>query len=150
MSLYEVGNASVAPLTGAPYCTFHAATTRDARLREFGAFCNAATVSSFSIARPANTPVATTSVLGNPVNPDTQVAALVNTDTAWSTVPTAPTVKYRTITLPATTGAGYVAVWNPGEEIVMSKTAGTTQWIVIWNFGAGTASVLNYYAKWDE
>lgn len=150
MPFYEQGLASVAAATGAAYLTMHASTTDSARLREFGAFCNAATASPFLIGRPANTPVATTSVLFNAINPDTDTAAITNMDTAWSTAPTTPTVIYRRVALPATIAAGIIFVWNEGEEILMSKTAGSNQWIVIWNYSGSTGSVLNTYAKIRE
>jgi hypothetical protein len=150
MGFYEVGIASVAAATVAPYQTLHGATTVVPRIREAGFFCNAATASPFSIGRPANTPTATTSVLGKAVDPDTDIAALTNVDSAWSTAPTTPTTIYRLASLPATIAAGIVFVWNPGEEIVLSKTAGVNQWLVVWNFSGSTGSVLNTYWKWTE
>lgn len=150
MAFYEVGIASVAAATGAAYQTAHAAATDTAYLREYGAFCNAATASPFSIGRPANTPVASTSVLGKAVNLDADPVSVTNVDSAWSTAPTTPTTIYRLASLPATIAAGIVFVWNPGEEIVMAKTAGSSQWITIWNFSGSTGSVLNTYWKWTE
>jgi len=150
MAFYEVGVASVAAATVAAYSDLHGATTVSAKIREFGAFCNAATASPFLLGRPGNTPVATTNALGNAVNPDSGVASAVNSGTAWSTAPTTPTVIYRRAALPATIAAGIVFVWNPGEEIVLSKTAGATQWLIVWNYSGSTGSVLNTYWKWDE
>ncbi len=150
MSFFEIGKASVAAATGAAYATVHGATTVNPELLEIGFFCNAATASSCSIARPANTPVATTSSLLNAMNADAVQASLVNYDTAWSTAPTTPTIVYRLITLPATIGAGYVGVWQLGTGIQLSKTAGSHQWMVLWNFGAGTGSVLNAYVRDSE
>lgn len=151
MAFYEVGVASVAAATGAAYESIHGAATVLAKLRELGAFCNAATASPFWLARPANTPVATTSALGNAVSPDAEPVSVVNVDTAWSTAPTTPTIIHRRVTLPATIGAGVVFVWNPGEEIELSKTAGSNQWLVLWNpSGGATGSVLNTYCKWQE
>lgn len=150
MGWYEIGKASVAAATGAAYLTYQGATTTDAEVVEIAAFCNAATASSFSIARPANTPTATSTTVFNAMNPDSAVAALSTVASTWSTAPTTPTVVFRMITLPATIGAGYVGTFPYGFGLRMSKTAGTTQWIVIWNFGAGTGSVLNTYARLTE
>src|SRR5262245_28149473 len=100
MSFYEQGVASVAAATVASYPTIRASTTREAYLREYAAFCNAATASPFLLGRPANTPVATTSVLFNAVNPDAGVASTSNMDSAWSTAPTTPTVIFRRVALP--------------------------------------------------
>lgn len=150
MGFYEQGVASVAAATVASYQTMRASTSREALLREYGAFCNAATASPFLLGRPANTPTATTSVLFNAVNPDQSVASTSNMDSAWSTAPTTPTVIFRRVSLPATIAAGIVFVWNPGEEIVLSKTAGSNQWLVVWNYSGSTGSVLNTYAKiWE-
>jgi hypothetical protein len=150
MPFYEIGAASVAAATVASYHSMHAATADAARLREYGAFCNAATASPFLLGRPANTPVATTSTLFNATNPDVDTAAVTNFDTAWSTAPTTPTVIYRRVALPATIAAGIVFVWGEGDEIVMSKTAGSNQWLVTWNYSGSTGSVLNCYAKIRE
>lgn len=146
MGFYEQGVASVAAATVASYQTIHA-NAQAARLREYGAFCNAATASPFLLGRPANTPVATTSVLFNAVDPDTDAVSVTNMDSAWSTAPTTPTVIFRRVALPATIAAGIVFVWNPGEEIVLSKTAGSNAWLVVWNYSGSTGSVLNTYAK---
>lgn len=150
MAFYEVGFASVAATTGAAYSSFKGDTGASAFLRETGSFCNAATASSLLLGRPANTPVDTTTTVGNAVNPDASEAAVGRIASTWSTAPTTPTVVFRRILLPATIGAGIIWVWNPGEEIVTSKTAGTTNWVVWWNYGAGTGSVLNQYVKWVE
>lgn len=84
------------------------------------------------------------------MNADAVPASVTNYDTAWSTAPTTPTIIYRLITLPATIGAGYVASWQLGMGIQLSKTAGSHQWLTLWNFGAGTGSVLNVYARINE
>ena len=144
MAFYRIGKASVAAAAGASYATVRGATTVGAEVLSYGYFCNAATASSVQAARPANTPVATTSSLLNAINPDADPASVVNFDTAWSTAPTTPTVIFDLITLPATIGAGYLYGPVPvGHGIRLSKTAGATQWLVLWNFGAGTGSVLN-------
>ena len=150
MAFYELGIASVAAGTGAAYQTVHGSTTTAVYIRECGHFCNAATASPYSIGRPANTPTASTSVLVKAVNPDGDVTGTTNVDSAWSTAPTTPTIIYRLCSLPATVGAGMVFVWNPGEEIWLSKTAGSNQWVTIWNYSGSTGSVLNSYWKVNE
>jgi hypothetical protein len=150
MGWYEIGAATVAAATVATYATLQGATTRDIEVDEVGFFCNAATASSVQICRPANTPVATGTSLLNAVNPDVAVAGVSTYASTWSTPPTTPTVIFRRITLPATIGAGYVAAWQPGFGLALSKTAGTTQWLVLWNFGAGTGSVLQAYFRAEE
>jgi len=150
MSFYEIGKATVAATTGSAYATCHGLTTLLPEIVEVGFFCNAATASSVEIARPANTPAASTSTLFTALDPDAQPASQVNFDTAWGTAPTTPTAIFRLVTLPAVIGAGYVAVWQLGTGIKLAKTAGSGQWMVLWNFGAGTGSVLNAYVREDE
>lgn len=150
MGWYEGGIASVAAAAAASYATLKGDTTRDVELDELAMYCNAATASSILLGRPANTPVDTTTVLLNARKPDSQVAALTRWGTAWSTAPTVPTVVFRRITLPATIGAGVVWVWAYGFGIDLSKTVGSTMWLVLWNFGAGAGSVLNCYAVVEE
>lgn len=144
--LYSAGFASVAAATGAPYATFHTGANIRARIREIGVFVNAATASSVQLIRPANTPVATTSVLGQAEDP-ADPTSTVNIDTAWSTVPTISTnVPLRKITIPATIGNGVIWSWNPGEELLIPVSS----WLVFWNFGGSTGSVLNGYVRWVE
>lgn len=150
MGFYEAGTASVAAGTGAAYQTLHGTTAQAARVCEAGFFCDAATASPLLIGRPANTPVATTSVLGNAVNPDTDAAATVNVDSAWSTAPTTPTVVYRRVVLPAVVGAGIVFVWDEGQQLVLSKSAASNQWLVVWNYSGSTGSILDTYWRWRE
>lgn len=147
MAIYEIGAATVAAATGAAYSTVKGDTAKSAFLKETSAYCNAATASSVLLGRPANTPVDTTTTVLNAVNPDASSATSARHASTWSTAPTTPTVVFRRITLPATIGAGFIWVWNPGDEPVTSKTAGTTNWFVWWNFGAGAGSVLNQYVK---
>lgn len=150
MAFYELGMATVAAATAAPAATTQGATTVSAMVREIGEVCNAATASSVLIGRPANTPVGTGATVGSATNPDSSPASVVNSHSTWSTAPTVPTVVFRRVTLPAVIGAGIVFVWNAGEELFLSKTAGSNQWLVLWNYGAGTMSVLNQYMKWIE
>jgi hypothetical protein len=146
MSYYSVGFATVAPATGAAYCTIHTGSSYAARITEIGLACNAATASMIGLGIPANTPVATTSLLGQAESAGVDPASTVNVDTAWSTAPTAPTAFLRKFGLPATIGAGLIWTWPPDRPLLLPKSS----WLAIWNFGASTASVLNGYIKWLE
>jgi hypothetical protein len=146
MARYEAGFVTPAAAAGAAYATIHTAASQRARIREIGLFCNAATASSIQLIRPANTPVATTSVLGQALDPG-DPASVTNCDTAWSTAPTiSANVPLRKITLPATIGAGVIWSWLPDQPLVINVSS----WLVLWNFGAGAGSVLNGYIAWDE
>lgn len=145
MPVYSVGAATVAPLTGAPYATMHTGASYKARITEIGIACNAATASSVGLIRPSNTPVATTSLLGQ-AEDTTDPASTVNFDTAWSTVPTIGTNYLRRFGLPATVGAGLIWTWPADKPLVLAVSS----WLVFWNFGGSTASVLQAYVKWVE
>lgn len=145
MAIYTLGFSSVAAASGTAYATIHTGASYRARLLEIGLACNAATASSVGLIRPSNTPVATTSQLGQAEDP-ADGAATVNVDTAWSTAPTIGTLFLRKFTLPATIGAG--VIWSfPADKPLVIPVSG---WLVLWNFGASAGSVLNGYAKWQE
>jgi hypothetical protein len=142
---YSLGVASIAAATGATYFTLHTAAANGVYIREIGLFVNAATASSVGLIRPSNTPVATTSVLGLPQNPS-DVASTVNLDTAWSTAPTIGTAYLRKMTIPATIGNGLIWQFPTDAPLVVAASS----WLIFWNYGAGTGSVLNGYVVWDE
>jgi hypothetical protein len=145
MPFYSRGFVSVAAGAGAAYCTIHTGANYRAKITEIALACNAATASSIGLGIPANTPVATTSVLGQ-AEDRADPASTVNIDTAWSTAPTTPAQFLRQFGLPATIGAGLIWTWPPDRPLVLPISA----WLAIWNFGAGAGSVLNGYMKWLE
>ncbi len=142
---YSIGFSTVAAATGAPYCTLHTGATLRARIQEIGLFVNAATVSSVGLIRPSNSPVASTSLLGQAEDPS-DLASTVNVDTAWSTAPTIGSLFLRRITIPATVGQGVIWTWPQGGELIVNASS----YLVFWNFGALTGSILNGYVKWIE
>lgn len=143
MALYSVGVVTPAAGAGAAYATLHTGT-RVARIREIGAFCTAATASRVAIGRKNNTPVATTSVLGQAEDP-ADAAALANLDTAWSTAPTAPAQFLRRASLAGSVGAGIIWTW-PERPLVIAAS----EWLIIWNDGAAAGSALALYVRWGE
>lgn len=149
MSLYELGLASVAPLTVANYMSMIATAAVRPRIQEMGMFCNAATASSIGIGHPGNTATPTGPTVGQAVDVNDQTS-LASLSTTWTTAPTVPAQFFRRIVLPATIGAGIVWVWNRGEEITLEKVTTANGQLTWWNFGAGTASVLQTYTKWNE
>lgn len=143
MGRYAAAVRTPAAAAGAAYATLRCSATRDARVFEIGVATSAATLSSVGLGRPANTPVATTSTLGQAE--DTSLGAgLTNADTAWSTAPTAPTVFMRRFAIPATAGLGFIWTFQNGLVLPVSGQ------IVLWNFGAGAGSALDVYFVWDE
>lgn len=140
---------SVAAATAASYCTIRGATAQRVKIVEIGISVNAATASSIGLGHPGNTPVATTSVLCQALQPG-DVASICNIDTAWSTAPTAPSQFLRRIVLPATAGAGWVWTWPTDSPLELDSAAGANQWLVLWNFGGATASALSVYVVTRE
>jgi hypothetical protein len=143
---YSVGFASVAAASGAAYSTIHTGSSYVARITEIGVACNAATASMIGLGVPGNTPVATTSLLGQAEQTGVDPASTVNVDTAWSTAPTVPAAFIRKFGLPATIGAGLIWTWPPDRPLLLPKSS----WLCLWNFGASAGSVLNGYIKWLE
>lgn len=142
---YQLAIASVAAATGAAYMTIHTGSTNRIKLREVTIQLNAATASSFALGRPGNTPVATTSTLGLALDPN-DPASGTNVDTAWSTAPTTPSNFFTRNAFPATAGLGAQWVWSADAPLLVSASS----WIVLWNFGGGTASVQQVTWKWEE
>ena len=144
MARYSCAVTTPAAATGAAFATFHSTASDKPRIVEIGFFNNAATASSVQLIRPANTPVASTSVLGQ-AEEVADPAGTCNIDTAWSTAPTISTnVPLRRVVLPATAGAGVIWTFPQGLTIPISG------WIVLWNYGGSTASALSLYIVWDE
>lgn len=149
MSFYELGIATVAPVTVANYMSMIATAAVRPRIREIGLSCNAATASSVGIGHPGNTATPTTPTVGQPVDVNDQTS-LASLSTTWTLAPTVPAQFFRRIVLPAVIGAGVIWIWNPGEEITLEKVTTANGQLTWWNFGAGTASVLQAYLKWVE
>lgn len=145
MATYSLRVITPAAATVAAYATIHTPSGRKARIYEMGAFCNAATASSFGVIRSSNTPVASTSTVGAAEDP-LSGASTVNVDTAWSTAPTVGTSFLRGFVSQATIGAGVIWTWPLNAPLVIDVSS----WLVLWNFGAGAGSALTFYAKWDE
>lgn len=148
MANYSAAARSVAGTASAPYVSFHAGSRR-ARIIEIGVFTTAATATSVGLGHPANTPVATTTVAGQP-HLVGDAAAAATLDTAWSTAPTAPSVYLKRATLAAAIGAGVIWRFPPGEEIFCDNSAGSNQWVTIFNPVASAASIIDVYVTWEE
>lgn len=146
MPTFEVGTTNAAGTgTAAAYCTLNTTANRRAAIREIGVFCGAATSSSVGEGIPANTPVATTTIV--PVAKDANDAASTALmGTAWSTPPTAPSVFRRQTILGAAVGAGTIWKFALDERTWLSKST----WETLWNFGSTTSAPLTAYYEYDE
>lgn len=145
MARYSVSVVTPAAANGAAYATIHTASTARARIQEIHAYTTAATASRVAIGRKNNTPVATTSVLGQAEDP-ADAAAVTNVDTAWSTAPTTPAQFLRRASLVASIGAGFVWTWPIGKELIIP----VSEWLIVWNDGAAAGSALALTVVWEE
>jgi hypothetical protein len=143
MARFRAAVTTPAAASGATYATIHAVASRRLVISEIGFSNNAATASSIQLIRPSNTPVATTSLLGQADDP-AEAAATGNIDTAWSTAPTIGTNPLQRIVLPATVGAG--GIWTFPNGLVIPVSG----WLVVWNHGGAAGSAQSLYAVWDE
>jgi len=144
-SIYSLGVRTPAATAGAAYATIHTAASDRAYVREVGIFLSAATASSVALVRSSNTPVASTSALGQ-AHDTAAPSATVNVDSAWSTAPTVGANYLRRTTLPATIGAGLIWTFPPDAPLILNAS----QWLVLWNFGIAAGSALDIYCVWDE
>lgn len=149
MAIYEMAAITPAAAAGAAYCTVRGAAGQRVRVVEIGISATTAVASSIGLDRPANTPVATTSVLGRKRDP-ADAASIANIDTAWSTAPTVPSAFMRRVVLPATIGAGWVWTFTDENPLILDTAAGANQWVVLWNFGAGAGAALAVYVVTRE
>jgi hypothetical protein len=145
MPTFEVATSTAAIGTAAPYVTMGTTAARRAALRELGNFAGTAVACFIGEGIPANTPVASTTIV--PVAKDANDAASTTTlGTAWSTTPTAPTVFRRQTVLGAAVGAGTIWKFALDERTWLSKST----FNVLWNFGAATSAPLTTYFEYDE
>jgi|SRR5262245_9270749 len=145
MARYAVSVVTPAAASGAAYATLHTGASERCRIQEIHCYTTAATASRIALGRKNNTPVATTSVLGQAEDP-ADAAATVNLDSAWSTAPTTPAQFLRRASLVASIGAGFVWTWPIGKELVIPLS----DWLVIWNDGAAAGSALALTVVWEE
>lgn len=144
---YSCAVRSPAPLTGAPYVTLHTGTAKRAYVIYAEAAISATTQSLFGLARPANAPVATTSVLGQADDPSFP-ASTVRLDTAWSTAPTVSGGFLRRGTTPSAVavGFGFAWTWSLFDALVVPPSS----YLVLWNPGAATAAACDVSFRWYE
>lgn len=149
MAVFSVSITTPAAAAGAAYLNIRAASTARARIREIGAFCNAATSSSIGLIRTLTQGTPTTSVLGQ-VQDVADAASVTNIDSAWSSAPTiaATPIYLRKIVLPASIGAGIIWTFPPDTALLGTNTA--TGGLLLWNFGGSAGSALSAYVVWEE
>jgi hypothetical protein len=118
--LYEVALSHTTSTAAAHIATVVTAAGARAEIREIGVFATTAAAGEVCLGRPAaaGTGTLSTTALGQALDAADAVS-VTNLCTVFGTLqPTAPTVFFRKIQLPALVGAGIVWVWAPGELIV--------------------------------
>jgi hypothetical protein len=114
---------------------------------EIGFSLNAGTASSVGLIRSLTLGTSSSTAAGQAQDPG-DAAAVGTVDYAWSAAPTiaGSPVYMRRCVCPAT--AGYTVIWVFPKPIVVTNAA--TGGLLLWNFGASTASILSAYACWEE
>ena len=98
---FESAVRTPAAASGATIATLHTGANLRCYITEIGLGISAGTQTQVGIIRPNNTPVASTSQLGQALDPQS-AASTVNLDSAWSTAPTIGSNVYlRRFQLPA-------------------------------------------------
>lgn len=136
----------VAAAAGAAYATIGAAASSRIRIREIGVFLSAATLTPLGLGRPANTPVQTSTVVGQSLDPADAIASLGSIAASWSTAPTVPAALLRRAQIPAVAGAGVIWTWSADRPLVVPASA----FVVLWNFGASAGAAPDVYWAWEE
>jgi hypothetical protein len=145
MPTYEVATTTAAIANAAAYCTLGTTAARRAAIREIDVFAGTAVACSIGEGVPANTPVATTTIVPQPKDPaDAASTALLGT--AWSTAPTSPTVFRRETILGAAVGSGVIWKFALDERTWVPKSA----FSVLFNFGAAASAPLTVTIEYDE
>jgi hypothetical protein len=145
MPTFSVSGTTAAIGTAAAYVTLGTTANRRALVREIGMFAGTAVACFVAEGIPANTPVATTTLV--PVAHDAADAASTATlGTAWSTAPTVATVFRRQTVLGAAVGAGTIWKLALDERIIIAKSA----FDMLWNNGGSTSAPLSVYFEYDE
>lgn len=145
MSRFSCAVKGVAATSGSTIATIHTGSTLRAFIYEIGINLNAATATSLGLIRPANSPSASTSVLGQNEDGSSGVAATVNVDTSWGTAPTITSQVYlRRVHLAASQNVFLVWTWPYGLILP------TSSYLVLWNGGSSTCAATSIYVAWEE
>lgn len=145
--VYKASNVTPAALTNAFFAQLRTPSTARARLRAVSMFQTSSSVAvTVGLIRSASVGATfTTTVVGQAVDPS-DVASVVNLDTAITTAPTisGSPVYLDRWTLPATIGTGIV-IFFPDSIIIPVSSS-----ILLWNYGASTGAAMHVSFMWEE
>jgi hypothetical protein len=141
---------TAAAAAGAAFCTFHGNLTRRVRIYEIDVSIESAPLQcDLGLTFPNNTPVATTSILNQPLDP-ADAAGTANFDIAWSTAPTVSSPVFRgSVTLGPAIGSDFTFVFPDSAPLILGTTV-ATGWLLFWNIGAATGPKLNVTIRSSE
>jgi len=141
---------SAAAASGAAFATFHGNGTRRVRIYQIVVTIQSSPLQAdIGLTFPNNTPVATTSILNQALDP-ADAAGTANLDTAWSTAPTVSSpVFHGAVTLGPAIGSTYTFNWSADKPFVLG-TSVATEWLLIWNIGGATGPKLDITIISDE
>jgi hypothetical protein len=144
MAIYSIGVRSTDVTIAEPSHTLVTVATDRGAILEYGVFLAGAGAATLGLGRPAAVGVGATATVNlqaeDPGNPASTIVSVL----AWTTTkPTAPTVFFRRIGLPAVIGVGVIWTFPRGLIIPISAN------FVLWNITAITTGV-DAYAVVDE
>lgn len=141
LALENVTNAGSA----APQFELESNGTRRPKIREHSLFITAATASRFSIGRPGNTPTGGSVTVGGAQDPG-DAAATAGVTTTWTTAPTVPAPKMRSVEFNNVVGSGVIWTWPSDGEITCGLTRAGS--LIDWSGTAGSAVTGSW--TWGE
>jgi len=141
LALENVANAGSA----APQFEFEGNGTRRPKLREHSLFITGATASRFSIGRPGNTPTGGSVTVGGAQDPS-DAAATAGVTSTWTTAPTVPSPKMRSVEFNNVVGSGVIWTWPSDGELGIGPTRASS--LIDWSGSAGAAVTGNW--TWGE
>jgi hypothetical protein len=141
-SRYGLGIVGGTASLGLAQCELRAGPVDCIWVKELGIFLNAATASTIGFGKPANVPAGGSPVLGQATNGGSPAVGGV-VSSGWSTAPTAPTIFYRRMGLPAAIGNGIIWTFE-GDGLLVPQSGA----LVVWNITLG--SIASIYWVWEE
>jgi hypothetical protein len=145
MSVYSFSAPTVAAATGAAYAGFYTGATRAIKIQKLQLYATAATLSPVRIYRAATNGTTSSTAITPPSLALSTDAAGEAFHTTWSVAPTISTnVAIDSTWIPASIGAGYVMIFDFGQELEIAVSSA----LLIWNPSGSTGSALECCIKY--
>lgn len=144
MALYQASIRVAAAAAGAIIADLRSPATKAIQLQKIKVFIPVATACQIGLIRPSTVGVASVSVLGQALDPQS-VAAVGAIGTTWTTAVAIGAIYLDKFNLPAAVGAGLIQVYQPLEMIIPPASS-----LVFWNFGAAANPAFDLTLQWNE